>query len=184
MKSTFIIITLLGLFSCNSNSSEEISETKSVFDNKSPEKISETWTSITRTYIIQSYVKKSKKNFDSFFLSTSNSIKSNYETLQSDSIFTSIISAKDTSFKYIKQKRANDMHCFNAILFNGKLFGTAEWYSKNGKWSKIGQFYNGIPCGNWTYYGDSLIVDSIVDKGKKDLLQKLATDSLLTKHIN
>lgn len=75
------------------------------------------------------------------------------------------------------------MHCFNAILINRAVYGTVEWYNKKGTWSKVGHYFNNIPCGKWTYYGENKNIDSIIDKGNEDLLLKLKTDTMLNKFM-
>ena len=191
MKKLSILILTILFFACNSNSPkksvfngktpEEISE---IWNGKTPEKISEIWTSIIRTYVIHTHVKENNENFNTFWKATSAGIKDSYETPIPDSISSRVISAKDSTYQYLNQRRSNQMLFSNGILINGKKHGTFEWYGINGKWSTIGHFFNDKPCGKWIYYSGNLNIDSIVDKGNQELLIKLSQDSILTQHLN
>ena len=171
MNYYILLIISLFLVSCNINKED-------------PEDISEKWTDSIRGHIIQSVIKANPNNFNQILDNTIKNININKSApLESAELQTEVMQAQDTCLMYITQRRSNGMRCFNAILINRAFYGTVEWYNEKGTWSKVGQYFNDIPCGKWTYYGENKNIDSVIDKGNEDLLLKLKTDTVLNKFI-
>lgn len=168
-----IIFLLLSLLACTESNT---------LNNKTPEEVAQAWTDETRSYIIKSHVSVSEENFNEFVANTIGGIGIDTTiSLESEDITTTAIVAKDTSYIYIKKRRANGMLCFDGITVNGALYGTAEWFNDNGNYKRIGYYYNNIPCGKWKYYSRSNDIDSIVDRGNDSLLLKLGEEQFLRK---
>ncbi len=154
-------------------------------NNETPEEVSQKWTDLTRIYIIQSYVKSTPGSLNKIFEETIKAINiDRSKSSMFDSIETEVMFAQDTSFLYVKQRKNDGSLTFDGILINRAYYGTAEWFNEKGTWSLVGHYYNNVPCGNWTYYGENLEIDSIVNKGNEDLLLKLYTESLPSRHIS